>query len=137
MGPAAVLGADRHRHRLTMAWIFIAITVVGTVYGQLILKWQVNRAGALPSGTSDRIEFLARLLVTPWVISVWISAAIAAFAWTAALAHFELSRAYPFVGLTFVTTLLASAILFGEHVTFLKVLGTVIVLVGVVVASQG
>lgn len=120
-----------------MGWIFVAITVVGTVYGQLVLKWQVDRAGALPSGTVERLEFLARLLVSPWVISVWIAAAVAALAWMAALTQFELGRAYPFVGLTFITTLIGSAILFGEQLTMLKVLGTVIVVIGVVVASQG
>lgn len=120
-----------------MSWIFIAITVVGTVYGQIVLKWQVSRAGALPPGTGEKVEFLARLMVTPWVISVWISAGIAALAWIAALTHFELGRAYPFVGLTFVTTLIASAVLFGEALTLLKVVGTLVVVLGVIIASQG
>ena len=71
------------------------------------------------------------------MIGVWIAAAVAALAWMAALTQFELGRAYPFVGLTFITTLIGSAILFGEQLTMLKVLGTVIVVIGVVVASQG
>ena len=120
-----------------MTWIFIAISLIGTVYGQLVLKWQVSRAGALPAGTGERIEFLARLMVTPWVLSVWLAAAIAALAWTAALMHFELSRAYPYVGLTFVTTLIAGAVLFGEQLTVLRVTGTLVVILGVIIASQG
>ena len=40
-----------------MAWIFIATTVAATVYGQLVLKWQVDRAGAFPQGTGgDRVS---------------------------------------------------------------------------------
>ena len=120
-----------------MGWLFIAITVLGTVYGQLVLKWQVSRAGALPSGTGERMEFLLGLLLNPWVISVWVAAAIAALAWMVALPRFELGHAYPFVGLAFVTTLVASAALFGEELTVLKVLGTLLVVAGVVIASQG
>jgi multidrug transporter EmrE-like cation transporter len=120
-----------------MGWIFIATTVVGTVYGQLVLKWQVDRAGAFPQETGDRISFLLTLLVNPWVITVFLAAAIAALAWMAALTQFELSRAYPYVGLTFVTTLIGSALLFDEPLTFFKVLGTLMVVAGVVIASQG
>ncbi len=120
-----------------MAWIFIAITVTGTVYGQLVLKWQVDRAGAFPDATGERADYLFALLLNPWVISVFVAAGIAALAWIAALTRFELSQAYPFVGLTFVTTLIGSALLFDEPLTVLKVLGTLIVVAGVVIASQG
>ncbi|MCA1694314.1 MAG: EamA family transporter [Actinobacteria bacterium] len=120
-----------------MGWLFIAITILGTVYGQLVLKWQMDRAGALPAATGERVEFLLGLLINPWIISVWVAAAIAALAWMAALTRFELGDAYPFIGLTFVTTLIASAVLFGEELTVLKVLGTLVVVAGVVIASQG
>lgn len=138
MGASAVLGRDRDGAGLIVRpWMFIAITVVGTVYGQLVLKWQVSRAGALPAGTGERIEFLLRLMLNPWVITVWLSAGAAALAWIAALTQFELSRAYPFVGLTFVTTLIASVVFFDEDLTVLKVAGTLLVVAGVIVASQG
>jgi multidrug transporter EmrE-like cation transporter len=120
-----------------MGWIVIATTVVLTVYGQLILKWQVDRAGEFPQGTGDRVSFLLNLFLNPWVISVFLAAAIAALAWMAALTRFELGRAYPWVGLTFVTTLIGSAVLFDEPLTVLKVLGTLMVVAGVVIASQG
>lgn len=120
-----------------MGWIFIALTVLGTVYGQLVLKWQIDRAGSVPSSMGERIEFAVGLLGNPWVISVWVAAAVAALAWMVALTRFDLSQAYPFVGLTFITTLIGSAVLFGEDLTVLKVLGTLLVVTGVVVASQG
>ena len=71
------------------------------------------------------------------MISVFAAAAIAALAWIAALTQIELGRAYPCVGLTFVTTLIGSALLFDEPLTALKVLGTLMVVAGVVIASQG
>ena len=120
-----------------MAWLFIAVTVLGTVYGQLVLKWQVDRAGALPDTGAERVGYAVGLLLNPWVISAFLAAAIAALSWIAALSRFELSKAYPFVGLTFVTTLLAGVVLFGEELSAPKVVGTLVVVAGVIIASQG
>ena len=120
-----------------MPWLLVSLTVSCTVFGQLIIKWQIDKAGALPDGGSERAEFLLRLLANPWVLSAFAAAALAALAWIGALTRIELSRAYPFVGLTFVTTLLGSALFFDEPLTAPKVTGTLLVVAGVVVASQG
>ena len=50
-------------------YVYIAGTVLLTVYGQLVLKWQATRAGALPGDALEKLEYVARLLVSPWVIS--------------------------------------------------------------------
>ena len=101
------------------------------------LKWQVDRAGALPDGSGERASYMLTLLANPWVLSAFVAAAIAALAWIGALTRLELSRAYPFVGLTFITTLIGAALFFDEPLTAPKVTGTLLVVVGLVVASQG
>ena len=118
-----------------MAWIAVAFTIVATVYGQLVLKWQVEQAGPLPA--DDRLLFLAKLLIQPWVISTFVAAGLAAFAWIRALSELALGRAYPFVGLTFIATLLGSAAFFEEELTAPKVIGTVVIVAGIAIASQG
>lgn len=120
---------------MSLAWVSVAVTIVGTVYGQLMLKYQLEEAGELPD--HGRVAFLLKLLLNPWVISVWVAAAIAALAWMRALAELELGRAYPFVGLTFIITLLGSAAFFSEQLTPPKVVGTIIIVAGIAVASQG
>jgi multidrug transporter EmrE-like cation transporter len=118
------------------AYAFIAATVLLGVYGQLILKWQTQKAGTFPTATSDRISYLAHFLVNPWVISALLGAVIAAFAWIAALSKLELSRAYPFVSATFVLVLILSTIVFGESLTLVKVVGAVLIIAGLIVGSQ-
>ncbi|HEU4656678.1 MAG TPA: hypothetical protein VFR97_04095 [Capillimicrobium sp.] len=120
-----------------MAWLYVAATILLTVYGQLIVKWQVNEAGELPAGIGDKVTFLAKLLINPWVISVFVAAALAAVSWMAAMTQFELSRAYPFVALSFILVLIGSGVFFDEAVTPLKVLGVILVVVGLAVGSQG
>jgi uncharacterized membrane protein len=106
------------------------------VYGQLILKWQVTDAGSFPSDWGDRVQFLAKLFVNPWVLSVFAGAALAAILWMAALTRFELSAVYPFVSLSFVLVLILSSVFFGEAITPAKTIGVGLIIAGLVVASQ-
>lgn len=119
-----------------MSWVYVTTTIVLTVYGQLIVKWQVERAGALPGPLGEKLEFLARLVINPWLISVFIAAFVAALAWMAAMTRLDLSRAYPFMSLSFVLVLVFSAVFFGESVTVAKVLGVGLILAGLVIGSR-
>jgi len=119
-----------------IGYLYVATTIALTTYGQLIVKWQVDKAGDFPESVSGKFEFLLRLMVNPWVISVFAGAVIAALSWMAALTHFELSRVYPFVSLSFFAVLIGSAVLFDEPLTVLKVAGLMLVVAGLTVGSQ-
>lgn len=118
-------------------YLYIALTILFTVYGQLILKWQVSQAGALPLSTGAKLAFLFELLINPWIFSGFLAAFFASLCWMAAMTKFNLSHAYPFMGLSFVLVLIGSGIFFGESVTPLKIAGTALIVVGITVASQG
>lgn len=121
---------------MNSAYAFVAVTVLLTVYGQLIIKWQARKAGAFPSGSSARISYLGHFLVNPWVISALLGAVVAAFAWIAAISKLELSRAYPFVSASFVFVLILSAVIFDESLTFFKVAGATLIVAGLIIGSQ-
>lgn len=55
----------------------------------------------------------------------------------AALAKFDLSHAYPFMGLTFVLVLVLSVVLFHEPLTMHKIIGIVLIVTGIIVGSRG
>ena len=114
----------------------VAITIGLTVYGQLVVKWQVLQAGEFPAALGNRVEFLLRLLTNPWIISVFAAAAIAALAWMAARTRLELSVAYPFVAITFALVLVLSGVFFDEAITTAKTLGVGLIILGIVVASR-
>ena len=120
-----------------MSYVYVAATVLLTVYGQLVVKWQVNNAAGPGSDPSDRAALLLRLLANPWVLSALSAAFGAALCWMLAMVKLELSHAYPFVSLSFVLVLLLSAVLFGEPLSWAKVLGILLIVAGVAVGSQG
>jgi multidrug transporter EmrE-like cation transporter len=119
-----------------MAWIYVAATIILTVYGQIVVKWQVLRSGDLPASLQGKSEFFLHLLTNPWVISVMAAAFLAALSWMAAMTRLPLSRAYPFVGLSFALVLILSAVFFNEQLTVAKIAGIGLIIAGLVVGSQ-
>ena len=120
-----------------MDYLYISGTILFTVYGQLVTKWQVSRAGAFPVEATEKIWFLLRLVLNPWVLSSLAAAFLAFLSWMAAMTKFELSHAYPFMSLAFVLVLGLSAAFFHEAITVPKVLGTAFIVAGLVMGSQG
>ena len=120
-----------------MSYLYILLTILLTVYGQIAIKWQVLKAGALPEATSDKIAFLLQLLLNPWIISAFAAALLASVFWMAAMTKLQLSHAYPFMSLAFVLILIASGLFFHEAITPLKIAGIVLIVLGIIVGSQG
>ena len=65
------------------------------------------------------------------------AAFVAALCWMLALNRLPLSRAYPFMGLSFVLVLFLSAALLGEPLTWQKLAGALLICAGVGLGSQG
>lgn len=120
-----------------MSYVYVMATVLLTVYGQVVIKWQVLQAGALPEAVPEKIAFLAKLLLNPWIMSGLAAALLAAVAWMAAMTKLELSHAYPFMSLAFGLILVAGHYFFGEAITPLKIAGVALVMLGIAVGSQG
>jgi multidrug transporter EmrE-like cation transporter len=120
-----------------MSYFYVACTVLLTVYGQIAIKWQVLQAGPFPDNPLDKVWFLAKLIVNPWVLSALGAALLASVCWMAAMTRLDLSHAYPLMSLAFILVMVASAFFFGEPITLLKVIGIALVVLGLIVGSHG
>ena len=120
-----------------MSYVYILCTILLTVYGQLTIKWHVLKAGAFPESSLGKIIFLGNLLLNPWVISAFLAALLASLTWMAAMTKLPLSHAYPFMSLAFVLVLIFSGVLFQEPMTSPKIIGIVLVILGLIIGSQG
>ena len=115
---------------------YILLTLGFTVYGQLVLKWQMSGVGPLPAAGAEKVYFLLSQFLNPWIISGFVSAFLASLAWMAAMTRFDLNYAYPFMSLAFVIVMGFSVLFLGETVNVAKVAGTFLVIVGLVVISR-
>ncbi len=120
-----------------MHYVYILITIILTVYGQLVVKWQVSLAGAFPASGWEKTVFLSKLLINPWVVSSMAAALLAGVAWMAAMTKLHLSYAYPFMGLTFILVLILSGFFFEEPMNWQKTVGVLLIMGGIALSSQG
>lgn len=116
--------------------LYIASTVLFTVYSQLIMRWQVSQAGALPVDFMGKVQFVAQLFFNPWVLSSIFATLFAGISWMLAMTRFEISYAYPWVSLNFVLMLVFGVLLFDESFNSVKVLGTLLVIAGIVLIAR-
>jgi drug/metabolite transporter (DMT)-like permease len=120
-----------------MTALFILLTVVFTVVGQLLVKYGMLRVGASPTQMASWPQFLLRTLTNPGIVAGLACAVLAAVSWMVALSRSELSFAYPFMTLAIVLVLALSGLLFGERVSLVRWLGVAVVCLGLVIAARG
>lgn len=116
--------------------LYILLTLAFTVYGQMVLKWQIGMAGPFPDTTPEKLLFLLRQLLNPWIISGFVSAFLASMAWMAAMTRFDLNYAYPFMSLAFVIVMIISAISLHEPLPISRITGTGLVIAGLLLISR-
>lgn len=93
-------------------------------------------AGPLPDGAGAKLWFLLQQLLNPWILSGFVSAFLASLAWMAAMTRLELGYAYPFMSLAFVIVMVLGIVFFGESPSPQKVVGTLLVMAGLVVIAR-
>ena len=49
--------------------LYIVLTLAFTVYGQLVIKWQVGQEGEMPVDGPGKFLFLLRQFLNPWILS--------------------------------------------------------------------
>ena len=76
-----------------------------------------------------------------WPYLLWFCGAVAiigiyAILWQQVLRRIELSTAYMFKGTTLIFTMLIAALLFGETITIPNIIGSVIIVTGIVILAR-
>lgn len=116
--------------------LYILLTLLFTVYGQLVLKWQMGGAGPMPEGSVEKVLFLLQQFLNPWIMSGFISAFLASLAWMAAMTRFDLNYAYPFMSLAFIIVMIFTVLFLNEQLSPHRIAGTLMVVAGLIVMTR-
>ena len=118
-------------------YFYIFFTLLFTVYGQLILKWRLsNLKVILPELVTDKLIYLIKLVLDPFIFSGFIAAFIASLFWMAAMTKFEITYAYPFMSLAPALVFLLGVFVLNESFTLGKVIGLIIIMLGIVITVK-
>lgn len=112
--------------------VFVAISTVFGISGQLLLKQGMNNIVQKLGGSS----VVKGMVTSPWVIGGLAVYGTGVIFWLLALSNYELSYVYPFASLSYIGIIIGSYFIFKERISALRVLGIVVIISGVLITSQ-
>ena len=125
---------------MTISWtvlalIFISVTI--SAIAQVTLK-QGMSSPAVQQGLTGGWPQIVMVVASN--LYLWLGLmlyALGAVLWLGVLARIDVSIAYPFVGLGFILTALFGVFLLGEAFSVIRFVGTCLVVLGIVLVTQG
>jgi drug/metabolite transporter (DMT)-like permease len=122
---------------MTIAVAYILISVIAGGAGQILLKHGMTLMGEVTIVANQLPTFIWRLATNPYVVGGLALYAGGTIFWLAALSRVDLSFAYPFASLSYIIMLLASWQLFNENISAMRLMGTIVIGLGVFLISRG
>lgn len=119
------------------AFAMLAGMIVLSAISVLVFRLQINRMGSPPAELVGKLTFVIQALLTPLALAAMTSFGIAFIFWTLASTKLPLTVAYPMTSLIYPLVLIGSHYLFGEPLGVHRILGTLIIMTGLVVSNWG
>lgn len=118
---------------MTTFLLLLAVLLL-TSYGQLIIKARAIVHAAEVGG--GKLHYLFAMFTDVGVLSGLTAALIAGGCWMMAIERLDIGYAYPFMALSFVLVPVGSALLFGEPLPPVQLVGIGLIVAGVVVSAM-
>jgi multidrug transporter EmrE-like cation transporter len=119
-----------------LVFVLIIISIVLSVSAQILLKNGMSSQSVTQALSSGPIDSILSIATNISVLS-GLSAYVASVGfWLIVLSKMEVSKAYPFVGLGFILTMLFAYVFLNEPITAMKLVGTSFVFIGIILVSM-
>ena len=116
-------------------FLLLICNVLFTVTGQLLLKQGMIRVGRVDD-VNRVMHKLMQAFTNPFVVGGIATYGFTTMIWLVILSRVKLSVAYPIISLGYVVSILFSWIIFKESVPRVRVLGAVIICIGVYLVAS-
>jgi multidrug transporter EmrE-like cation transporter len=110
--------------------LLILFSVSLSVTAQILLKHGISSIE-----NANFMRYFVEVFLNPFFILGLSAYIVSLLVWILVLGKVDVSKAYPFVGLGFIGTMLAAHFLLGETITIIKLVGTLFIVLGVVFIS--
>jgi len=121
-----------------LSWGMLMVSVLFNAYGVFVMKLKLNELGAIQLDSFQTVlSYFLILMKSPLIISGVILFFIAPFVFVIALSRMEIVVAYPIqIGLNFLFLVLLALIFLGEKITVYKLIGILLILIGMYFLSK-
>lgn len=122
---------------MTRVFVILAINIVSSVSGQLLLKMGMRNMGgfSLEAITQDPLVVF-RIIFNPFIFIGLVLYVINVFLWLDVISRADLSYVYPFLSLSYAAVVVASWLILGEQMSWTRIVGVAVVTVGVYLISR-
>ena len=121
---------------MTKNLIMIFTSVILGVMGQLSMKHGMSGVKLTAESPFALLGGLFHAVLNIYVIGGLLFYAMSAMVWLVILSRIELSFAYPLISTGYIAVVFLSWLLFHEHVTPIRVVGTVVICLGVFLITR-
>ncbi len=111
----------------------ILIAIVLMAYANVVLKLRITVLGG---DSGSWLSYLLSMMFDAWTWSALIAATVTGALYVISLRQFELSVVEPLFALVFVVVPLAAVLILGEHLPPLRIVGLVLIFIGVILVGQ-
>ncbi len=115
----------------------ILVSVMMSAAAQIALKHGMSSPAVQAGLAAGLSQALPSVASNPFVVLGFSLYGLGAILWLGVLARIDVSQAYPFVGLGFLLTMAFGVLLLGETLTPLRLFGTCLVALGVLLVARG
>ncbi len=117
-------------------YILLFFNVLLTVTGQILLKKGVSTVGRI-GNFRELFPKLTQVILNPYVVGGISIYGFTTFVWLVILSRVKLSIAYPMLSLGYVLTIPFSWWIFKESIPKVRIIGAIIICIGVYLVAQG
>lgn len=114
----------------------IVIILIGLIFasvGQIVLKMGMNSMGPI---TNYAPSTIITIFLNPYILSGLAMYGLSAIFWLIALSTEDLSFVYPFIALTFIIVLILSNVILKENIGMYRIIGTLIIILGLILIMK-
>ena len=117
-------------------FLLIVVCVVLGVCGQLLLKQGMSLNPDRVDQVREIVPRIVAAFLNPVVLLGFLAYFLSAALWLIVLTRNELSYAYPLLSMGYIVVVILSRVFFQEAVTATRLIGTLVICLGVVLISR-
>ncbi len=116
---------------------FVLISITLSALAQVSMKFGMTRPGVQSAlAGTDALRIVWSVVTSPGVVGGIMLYGLSVSFWLWVLSKVDVSRAYPFVSLGFLLTMIFAYLFLGESLGPSKIIGTLLVFAGVILVAR-
>lgn len=114
----------------------IIFAMILNASAQMFLKAGMLRIGFFAFSWQNIWPIALQVASNPYILGGLFTYIVSVVVWLLVLSRIDVGVAYPMTSLAYILTAVAAYYVFGEHLTFVRMLGIVVILVGVYMVAR-